>query len=57
MIRVFNYFLECVKLLKISFHFNINRPVENASMTIHCIFDVFDMKQNKENEFILYIFI
>ena len=26
-IRVLNYFLECVKLLKISFHLNIHRPV------------------------------
>ena len=27
MIRVLNYFLECVKLLKILFHLNIHRPV------------------------------
>ena len=47
MVRVLNYFLECVKLLKILFHLNIHRPVYNASTTrIHVfkhIFDIFDM--------------
>ena len=33
MIRVLNYFLECVKLWKVVFHSNIHRPASNASMT------------------------
>ena len=33
MIRVLNYFLECVKLWKILFHLNIHTPASNASTT------------------------
>ena len=33
MIRVLNYFLECVKLLSVLFHLSIHRPASNASMT------------------------
>ena len=33
MIRVLNYFLECVKLLSVLFHLSIHRPASNVSMT------------------------
>ena len=33
MIRMLNYFLECVKLWKILFHLNIHTPASNASTT------------------------
>ena len=49
MIRVLNYFLECVKILNILFHLNIHRPASNASTTrmntvyMYCTFDTTDM--------------
>ena len=46
MVRVLNYFLECVKLLKILFHLNIHRPVSNASMTRMNTVHVFNLFQH-----------
>ena len=46
MIRVLNYFLECVKLLSDSFHLNIHRSVSNATSnksTVQYISDVSNM--------------
>ena len=55
MIRVLNYFLECVKLLSNSFHLNIHRSVSNATSnksTVQYISDVSDMRTIQSIKFV-----